>query len=314
MNPNTVDLIRDAAFPAPPPGKKAWPWTKQGIQLTDKKPGRYHWPKISIVTPSYNQGQFIEETIRSVLLQGYPNLEYIIMDGGSTDGSVEIIQRYTDLLTHWESQKDNGQADAIYRGFERSTGEILGFLNSDDILLPGCLEKVGRYFVAHPKEEWIGGGAVLIGANDQPIYNRIGNPRCNLGSRVSFRSLLFWGIGFYQPASFWRRNAFFAVGGFDRSLQFCFDYDLYLRLAQRRPSGQIKALLACFRIHQASKSSTILNICRTENEILLRKYGRYQKSKRYQKAAAFWYAQRNLIRSLIIRIKLFLGLIRVPMY
>lgn len=271
-------------------------------------------PKITIVTPSYNQGEFIEETIRSVLNQNYPNLEYIVMDGGSTDGAVEIIQRYADRLAHWESHRDDGQADAIYRGFEHSTGEILGYLNSDDILLGGCLEKVGRFFLAHPKEEWVVGSTVLIDSNGQRLYGRIGNPRCTLGARVSFGHLLYGGCGFNQPASFWRRTSFLAVGGFDRSLQFCFDYDLYFRLAQRRPSGRIKDFLACFRIHPTSKTSTISDVCATENEILWRKYGRYQKSKRYQEAAAFWYAQRYLVRSRITQIRLFLGLLRCPTY
>jgi len=271
-----------------------------------------YWPKISIVTPSLNQGEFIEKTINSVLSQNYPALEYIIMDGGSTDGSVEIIKKYADRLTYWESGPDQGQADAIYRGFERSTGEILGYLNSDDILLPGCLEKVGRFFMAYPKEEWVVGGTVAIGPNGQHFYDRIGTPSCNLGASVSFGRLLFSGCGFIQPASFWRRGPFFAVGGFDRSLQFCFDYDLYFRLAQRRPSGQIKEFLACFRHHPKSKSCTIRNICDSENDILWKKYGRYQKSKLYRKMAAFSYSLENRIKHRIIQIKIFLGLLRCP--
>lgn len=267
-------------------------------------------PKITIVTPSYNQGKFIEETICSVLEQNYPNLEYLVMDGGSTDGSVEIIKKYASHLSYWESHPDDGQADAIYRGFERSTGEILGWVNSDDILLPGCLEKVGRFFMSYPKEEWVVGGTVQIDPNGQRLNDRIGYPSCNMGARVSFGHLLFSGCGFNQPASFWRRETFFSIGGFDRSLQFCFDYDLYFRLAQRRPSGRIKEFLACFRIHPTSKTSTLHNVCATENEVLWRKYGRYQKSKAYCKIAAFGYALRNRIRSMIIQFKLFLGLLR----
>lgn len=269
-------------------------------------------PKITIVTPSYNQGEFIEETIRSVLDQNYPNLEYIIMDGGSTDGSVEIIKRYENRLAHWENHRDDGQADAVYRGFERSTGEILGYLNSDDLLLPGCLETVGGYFSANPKEEWVVGGAVDIGQNGQYLYDLLGNPSCKLGARVSFNKLLFWHQCFHQPASFWRRDPYLAIGGFDRSLQFCFDYDLYLRLAQRRPSGRIKKYIACFRYHQKSKTSTILVICKTENEVLWRKYGRYQKSKAYRKIADFWYERWSRITFRIFQIKLFSGLTPRP--
>ncbi len=107
-------------------------------------------PRISIVTPSYMQGHFLEWTIRSVLGQEYPNLEYIVMDGGSTDATRSVIERYSRLLSHWESKKDNGQADAIARGFEKTTGEIMAYLNSDDMLTPGTLHKVAKYFAENP--------------------------------------------------------------------------------------------------------------------------------------------------------------------
>jgi glycosyltransferase involved in cell wall biosynthesis len=269
-------------------------------------------PKITIVTPSYNQGEFIEETIRSVLDQDYPNLEYIIMDGGSTDGSVEIIKRYENRLAYWESHRDNGQADAVYRGFERSTGEILGYLNSDDILLPGSLEKVGRYFNAYPKEEWIVGGTLYIDANSEYFYDRLGNARGDLGACASLHRLLFWGSNFCQPATFWRRNPYIAVGGLNRSLQFSFDYDLYIRLAQRKNSGQIKEFLACFRHHNNSKTFTIDSVRIAENEILWMKYGRYKRSKAYRQIVVFCYEKWNSIRFRILQIKLFLGLSRTP--
>jgi len=270
-------------------------------------------PRITIVTPSYNQGKYIEQTILSVLGQNYPHLEYIVMDGGSTDESVDIIRRYADRLAHWESHKDNGQADAIFRGFEMSTGEVLAFLNSDDILMPNSLETVGRYFVAHPREDWVVGSCLFIDHNARYLYNYFGSPKFNLGLRVSFNSLLYWGCGFYQPASFWRRSAFFEIEGFDRSLKFCFDYDLFLRLARRGPSGHITAFLASFRVHPTSKTATLSGVCLAENEELWRKYGRYQKSKVYQKCLHFWYAKRSQVRSWIIQFKLSLGRIRVPM-
>ncbi|MCG2767567.1 MAG: glycosyltransferase, partial [Anaerolineae bacterium] len=123
-------------LPPPPSGKTGWPWTEESEQLPEMMPGGEPWLRVSIVTPSYNQAQFIEETIRSVLLQGYPNLEYIVLDGGSTDDSVQIIRKYADWIAYWASEKDNGQTDAINRGWQRATGSILAYLNSDDIHTP----------------------------------------------------------------------------------------------------------------------------------------------------------------------------------
>src|SRR5437588_12503482 len=112
----------------PPPSDKAgWPWTSQHLALPRVQPNGHPWPRISIITPSYNQGRFIEETIRSVLLQGYPNLEYLIIDGGSSDESVEIITKYSPWLAYWISEKDHGQSDAINRGFSRATGEVVAW-------------------------------------------------------------------------------------------------------------------------------------------------------------------------------------------
>ena len=120
--------------------KQGWPWIEASDSLPDKMPNGSDWPRISIVTPSYNQGKFLEETIRSVFLQGYPNLEYIIIDGGSTDNSIEIIKKYEPWLTYWVSEKDRGQSHAINKGFEHATGEIYGWLNSDDYFLPRALK------------------------------------------------------------------------------------------------------------------------------------------------------------------------------
>lgn len=237
---------------------------------------KHELPKISIVTPSYNQASYLEDTLKSILNQNYPNLEYIVMDGGSTDGSVDIIKKYADRLTYWESAPDKGQADAIFRGFEHATGEILGWVNSDDLLLPGSLDKVGNWFRKHPEEEWVIGGSVLIDHYGKRIYARFGLPKADLGVKVTFKRLLLHNCGgFHQPASFWKRNVFFLGGGYDRSLRFCFDYDMYFLLAKRRNSGRIRSFLAAFRFHQDSKTSTLDNIFHKENEILWRKYGRY---------------------------------------
>jgi glycosyltransferase involved in cell wall biosynthesis len=130
-------------LPSPPHGKLGWPWNEETPPLPQSINGQ-PWPRISIVTPSFNQGQFLEETIRSILLQGYPNLEYVIMDGGSTDDSVEIIRKYQEHLSFWVSEKDAGQSDAINKGFARCSGELLNWINSDDVLMLGALRAVAE--------------------------------------------------------------------------------------------------------------------------------------------------------------------------
>src|SRR5262245_56142305 len=132
-----------AELPPPPSGKTGWPWTVETPGLPAMRPDGSPWPRVSIVTPSYNQGRFIEETLRSILLQGYPDLEYIVMDGGSTDGSADIIRKYSPWLTSWISEPDGGQVAAINAGMARATGTLLNWINSDDFLLPGALEALG---------------------------------------------------------------------------------------------------------------------------------------------------------------------------
>jgi len=223
--------------------------------------------KISIVTPSYNQAQYLEQTINSVVSQNYPSLEYIIMDGGSTDGSVEIINRYAHQLTHWESRKDDGQADAIYRGFERSTGDVLGWINSDDYLLQGALRYVGERFHRSPGLQWLVGGCVAVREFGKPITKFF-------GYSPTFESLLCAGMQFYQMSCFWRRDTFFRVGGFDRSLQFCFDYDMFLRFSQLAPPAMSHRMLSACRVHTESKSSTIWETTgKKEKELLRQRFG-----------------------------------------
>jgi glycosyltransferase involved in cell wall biosynthesis len=269
-------------------------------------------PAFTIVTPSFNQGDFLEETIQSVLAQNYPNLEYVVMDGGSTDRSVEIIRKYESHLHHWESHKDSGHVDATYRGFEWGRGELLGWVSSDDLLLPGCLHKVGRYFAAHPEIVCVIGGAVIIDQDSRPLRSRSGTALCNLGNRMTFDKLLFKHCSFNQPASFWRRSAFESGGGFDRRLKFSHDYDMYFRLAQQGPFGQIKDWLACFRLHSTSKTSTLQALCAAENELLWRKYGRYDAGFLKRAALAALYAVEDRARWAALRLELASGMRRCP--
>jgi len=211
-----------------------------------------NWPRITIVTPSLNQSGYLEETICSVLGQGYPSLEYMVLDGGSTDGSVEIIRKYEQHLAYWTSEKDDGQAEAISRGFARSTGDILGWVNSDDYLLPGALAKVGKFFTQNPGADLAIGGGIVVDASGSLVRKYYSFPQ-------NFDSLLVGGQFFMQPAAFWRRSAYETIGGLDTSLHYCFDYELFLRLTRIRAPSGIAAILAAFRIHDQSKTSTILS-------------------------------------------------------
>lgn len=257
-------------LPAAPPGKTGWPWTEESPKVPDTMPDGSLWPRVTIVTPSYNQGQFIEETIRSVLLQGYADLEYIIMDGGSTDGSAEIIRKYEPWLAYWVSEPDRGQADAIQKGFERSTGEILAWLNSDDRYFPLALVAVGEFVGKNPKAELIVGNSTRTDHGGRLL-------NCRRPCRITFDRLLFGYWGLTQPATFWRRKPFFEVGGLDTDLEFCLDLDLFLKLLARKPARRLDRYLAAPRVHPASKSSTMQDTGEREAQLLYARHGREQR-------------------------------------
>ena len=144
-----MSLLSLKDLPPPPEGTHGFPWTKG----TPPQYNEQNWPKITIITPSFNQGQYIEQTIRSVLLQSYTNLEYIVIDGGSTDNTIEIIEKYSDFITYWVSEKDNGQSHAINKGLKQATGDVFNWLNSDDYYLPNALLTVGKYFAQNNQLE-----------------------------------------------------------------------------------------------------------------------------------------------------------------
>lgn len=268
-------------------------------------------PIISIITPSYNQSEYLEKTICSVISQGYPELEFIIMDGGSDDGSVEIIKKYLDNIDYWVSEPDKGQADAIYRGFERSSGEIIGWLNSDDFLMPEALKKVALFFEENPHVDCVIGGCLLVDEGGSLI--RLNNrPQYYLGLKQDFRKLLFWETGFCQPACFWRRDAFFRVGGFDRDLRFCFDYDMFLRLAKEKPFGVIPDFLACFRHHGESKTSTLSDVCEREKVEVRRKHGLYSTPPIIRYLTRRRYVWEEGFRKRILEIKRKTGRLGIP--
>jgi len=150
-------------------GKVGWPWTEESPQLSDTMPDGRPWPKISIVTPNYNYGQFLEETIRSVLLQGYPNLEYIIIDGGSTDNSIEIIKKYEKWLAYWISEPDRGQSHAINKGLKMASGEWFNWINSDDLLMPHALKTLIKISQIAKDAQWISGARLELAEDGSPV-------------------------------------------------------------------------------------------------------------------------------------------------
>ncbi len=207
-----------------------------------------HQPKITLVTPSLNQGQFIERAIQSVLTQNYPCLEYTVIDGGSTDGTLEILQRYTGRLT-WLSEADQGQAHAINKGFEMATGDIVGWLNADDELAPGALAAVADFFSRYPEARLVYGEALTIDERGRS-YGRRGNVK-----PTNFAELAAEGDFIVQPAAFWRANLLAEVGYLDESLHYCLDYEYWLRVAQKYPLHYLPVMLAKERIHAGAKSS-----------------------------------------------------------
>lgn len=210
-------------------------------------------PRITLVTPSFNQGEFIEETILSVLSQDYPNLDYIIIDGGSTDQSVEIIKKYQKHLAYWVSERDGGQSHAINKGMKTATGELCGWLCSDDLLQPGALAVVGKYFATHPECDWVVGG-------DSGLHFRSGNPYQRTASYTSGTLIEFWDTGpdrhtcIPQPSTFWRGSLWGSVGGLVESCHLAMDYDLWLRFEEACRPHVLSEVLSFSRQHDKCKS------------------------------------------------------------
>lgn len=212
------------------------------------------YPKISIVTPSFNQGRFLEQTIKSILDQNYPNLEYIIIDGGSSDNSVQLIKKYEDRLAYWVSEPDHGQAHAINKGIEHCTGEIFNWINSDDILLPGSIETVARSFMNNPCLEWFLGAIDLVGEQGEGEFLSHQQPYMD-EDRAHWLGHYGKYYLFCQQASFMRLPVFNKFGMLDETLHYCFDHEFYLRLlfGGIRPAI-CRETLGLFRIHPNAKT------------------------------------------------------------
>jgi len=202
---------------------------------------------VSIVTPSYNQASFLEATIRSVLEQDYPNIEYIIVDGGSTDGSMEIIRRYSDRLSWWVSEKDHGQTDAINKGFAHAKGEILAWINSDDTYESGAVSAAVEFLRGRPEV-----GLVYANTNFIDEKGRV------IGrfpaAQTDYRRLKRGYVHIPQQSAFFRADLWHKVGPLDPSFYFAMDYDLWVRLARLAPVEYVPYLWANFRLHSSGKT------------------------------------------------------------
>jgi len=222
------------------------------------------FPRISIITPSYNQGHFLEETILSVINQNYPNLEYIIIDGGSTDNSVDIIKKYQQYLTYWVSENDNGQANAINKGLQYCTGEIFNWLNSDDYLELGSLNKIAEVFDDEQVHMVAGMVRNFSSTEEEIIPNQ----------KLSAKGLMCWepGVKFVQPGVWMRRALIEQCGGIDENFHCSFDWDLYIRYLYHFPRvKEISELLVHFRLHEDSKTQSMYEKFQLEQNLIIEK-------------------------------------------
>ncbi len=242
-----------ADLPPAPPGRTGWPWTEQSAPLPTALPDGSAWPRISVATPSYNQGQYLEEAVRSVLLQGYPDLEYIVIDGGSTDGSAAIIEKYAPWLAYWVSEPDRGQSHAINKGFERCTGEIITFLSSDDLYLAGAFGHAAALWAQHRDCGAVVGSFYYMDEHsllaDMPHLAHIphaGPIDLSLGHPYRL----------HQVSTFYSRAALDTVGRCVREdLRYTMDRELLYRVCRRYGVVTTARAYGAFRQHAASKSS-----------------------------------------------------------
>lgn len=282
-----------ADLPTADPTLSGWPWTEDGVVFPEFHPGGQHWPRISIVTPSLNQAEFLERTIRSVLLQRYPNLEYIIIDGGSTDGSVGILEKYASHLAHYVSEADRGYVHAINKGFERATGEIMCWLNSDDFYLPGSLRAVVERLAVPSQHLALVGHVMKVYADGRPSQKIVGQ-YSNLK-----RLLQFWhGYQMHQPSIFWRREVFESIGYLNEERDLIADFDYWVRVARKFRFHNVDQILAGATHHERAKTA---DNCVSYHQELTRQAKCYWGS---SFTPSYWFLKASMFNAMTIRPRL----------
>lgn len=225
-----------------------WPWTRPSVPLPERRRDGSAWPLVSIVMPSFNQGPYLEQALRSVLLQGYPRLELIVVDGGSTDDSLAVLSRYEPWLKQWVSAPDSGPADALNTGFGFASGDVFGVLNADDFYLPGCLARVIEEFAAHPSVDVVSGHGYFAKPSGE-----LGVP--TFSDRWNSRRFRYGTCVLVQQSTFFRRQAFERTAGFQRENRMCWDMELWADMAATGARFHaMNAFVAAFRLHAQSIS------------------------------------------------------------
>lgn len=252
-----------------------WPLTAGSTRSPQVVTNDLEWPKISIVTPSFNQGPYLEKTIRSVLFQGYPNLEYIVIDGGSTDQSVGIIRKYEPWIDYWVSEQDRGQSHAINKGLEKASGNLLGWLNSDDYLLPEALFKLAAAYLEDPSVGAVYGQGHIVDEKGVVVYTPKLGP-------VAMESLLAWCFGndFMQPSCLFTRTAWQESGSLDENLSFALDVDYWIRIASRFSFKMIPDTLSISLSHPQAKTTSMRDKSHAELALICMRYGEEIAAKR----------------------------------
>lgn len=248
-------------------------------------------PKISVITPSYNQGQFLEKTIMSILDQNYPNLEYIVMDGGSTDNSVNVIEKYQKHLAYWVSEKDRGQSHAINKGFHLSTGEVMTWINSDDCLEPGTLHLIADHVRRYPEVGAFVGHGRIVDTTGREIYYR-------KAGELTFERFCQWldGGDFLQPSCFFTRSAWELSGPLDEQTHIAFDVDYWLRMAKKGVRFQaVDALLSTSLSHENAKTTAFRNHMVMDTAVVVIRAGgeQYVRRRLDEMATQFSYYEAN---------------------